>query len=158
MGHHAVLLHVIEASFDTGDDLHFAGQVGGNGFANSFFGAGAGLNNNGNGGLFLGTQNSFLGRHAGFANTTGYDNVFIGANTATANAAGFRNTVIGTFSWIIAWVLGRVLWRRIFLFRWHFLNACPSHFAIVWIGRLSIVFRYNFLYLLFCSSNKRRAS
>jgi trimeric autotransporter adhesin len=60
--------------------------------ANSFFGAGTGVNNT------TGESNSFIGIGAGRNNTTGHENSYLGASTGLGNQTGNSNTFIGSYA------------------------------------------------------------
>lgn len=97
------------ASFESGSNNYFgAGTGGAGGSDNSFFGAYAGDVNTGNNNTFIGEHsgyhnttgfwNAFLGVSSGYYNTTGYDNTFIGRSSGATNTTASENTFIGAAS------------------------------------------------------------
>jgi len=89
-------------------DSKSQGKVGTQGYegdTNTFYGLGAGFSTSGSWNTFIGrnagysnttgNSNTFLGYYAGRANTTGYYNTFLGLNAGFSNTTGNSNTFLG---------------------------------------------------------------
>ena len=80
-------------------DINSAYQIGGDDVfrlhnnSNIFIGIGAGINSNNNI-----SSNTFLGKNAGYFNTSGNGNTFLGISTGYKNTTGYNNTLVGNLA------------------------------------------------------------
>ncbi len=92
-------------------DSKSQGKVGTQGYegdTNTFYGLGAGFSTSGSWNTFIGrnagysnttgNSNTFLGYRAGYFNTSGYYNTFLGLNAGFSNTTGNCNTFLGPYS------------------------------------------------------------